>query len=123
MPLYQVAQGHDNSGALANITPQPRCSGVRYARRTYSADGQVYEDGALLSAWEFTAISESEYAALLIAFGLTAAASAAITARTVISNDRTFGIVNATIIRPAEARFREGVLRDIAFDLVDIEEL
>lgn len=124
MPQHMIAQGHNNTGSLAAITPQPYCPGAHYARRTYSADGTVNDDGALLSTFRYAAVSETEYAALLATFGLTTDASAPVTVYTTGPGpNRVFANYNATIVRPADPRYHNGVFLDADFELVGLEAI
>lgn len=122
--LYMVAAGHNNPDGLVVITPQPHCPGAHYARRVYAVNGMVYDDGALLSTFRYSAVSAEEYAALLALFGLTAATSALVTVRTTGPGpSRVFANYNATIVRPADPPYRNGVYHDADFELVGMEPL
>ncbi len=125
MSRYRIAPGHNNIAGLEIMVPQPHCSGAHYARRVYAADGTVHEEGALISAFQYSAIGEDAYQSLLSQLGLTGAtASAQVTVYTTGPGPtRTFAIYNATIIRPDAPHYRNGVYYNADFQLVGLEAI
>ena len=104
MSTYRVADGSDV--ALISLTvldPQPRSEGIKTTRRTFAADGSVYDEGRYVEL-EFSMMpTAAEYLALLTTFGLHNATTNAVT---VYVRDETFAFVrmNGTAVRPQPGR-------------------
>ena len=71
MSDYRVADGHDVVlGSLTVLDPQPKSEGIRPTRRTFAADGTVYDEGRYVEL-EWTAVeTDTQYRAILTFFGL-----------------------------------------------------
>jgi hypothetical protein len=104
MSTYRVADGHDVALVSLNVVdPQPKSEGIKSTRRTFAADGTVYDEGRYVEL-EFSMIpGVSEYQALLDAFGVKSALSNDVT---VYVRDETFAWVrmNGTAVRPEPGR-------------------
>jgi len=114
---YQVADGHDNEAGYSNITHQPRCEGVKYARTVDAPSGDVYEDGAyadlIHSTGEEQGLTAAQFDTLLTEYGLTTVNTNQITI-TLPDLDRTAVNYNATIVRP-RPKWRKGQYHDVVF--------
>lgn len=78
---YQIADGFNNAGSLATITPQPAApDGIRYPELVFYGNGQADFDGALYVDLYWTALTRAQYNTLRTLFGLS---------DTVASNDVT----------------------------------
>ena len=106
MSTYRVATGSDVIlGSLTVLAPQPSGEAViQTTRRTYAADGSVYDAGRYVEL-EWTAFTDgADYITMLALFGLSA--SVADAAVTVYIRDETFVWVrmNGTAVRPEPNR-------------------
>ncbi len=101
---YQQHDGHDVAlVSLTDISPQPRSTGIQTTRRSYSANGDVYEQGDYVELiWDAIG-SAADYLTLLTAFGLNVALTNDIT---LYCRDATFAWVrkNGTAVRPEVGR-------------------
>lgn len=96
---FQIVSGTNNSGSLTDVTPQPRCSGFRYARVQYTGSN-VYRDGQY-QEWDWGYMTRTRWAALLTQIGATSATKrVAVTVRTVSNDYTTFANYNAVAILP-----------------------
>lgn len=104
MTTYKVKTGHDQALVdLADIAPQARSTGIRYTKRTYSADGAVHTAGPYVEL-EFDLVGNAtQYLALLTQFGLHASLNADVT---VYVKDDLFawGRYNGVAVRPETGR-------------------
>ncbi|RLC77932.1 MAG: hypothetical protein DRI61_10650 [Chloroflexi bacterium] len=71
MPNYQVATGHNQTGALADVAPQPASEGAQFPERLAVVGGGLYDDGTqyIDLIWN-EALTEAEALVVLAAFGL-----------------------------------------------------
>lgn len=121
---YKVATGSDVAlGSLVDMSPQPRSTGIQYTRRTYAADGSVYEEGAYVElAWDYFD-DAAAYVALLTQFGLDDSLTNAVTVY--IRNDQWAWVrMNGTAVRPEmgrEVRWDKFFPRDITILVKDLE--
>lgn len=72
MSTYRVsATGHNVAlVSLTVLSPQPRSTGIQATRRTYGADGSVYDEGRyVILEWDFME-NPTDYVALLTLFGV-----------------------------------------------------
>jgi hypothetical protein len=97
--VYAVALGHNETGSLAPLDPQPESVGRVPGRRIYAADGTIYEDMFYMELRWSVIDGETAYQTLLAQLGLSTAASAEITLR---GRDERFlaRVINATVYRP-----------------------
>lgn len=80
MSTYKVATGSSVAlVSLALIVPQPASAGVKAARRTYSADGAIHDEGLHITLEWGVIGTPTILTALLTQFGLNAATSALVT--------------------------------------------
>lgn len=80
MSDYRVKTGHDEDLVdLVRLQPQPTSTGVQVTRRVASGDGTIHDQGLYLELIWPMRESESDYLALLTAFGLHNQATAAVT--------------------------------------------
>lgn len=104
MTTYKVADGSDVAlGSLSDVSPQPKSTGIQPTRRTYSADGSVYDEAKYVEL-QFSAIdSVTTYQSVLSQFGIQSALTNAVT---VYVRDETFAWVrmNGTAVRPEPGR-------------------
>lgn len=98
---YKIADGLNVPLlSLANIVIQPRSSGMKYARRSYSASGVVLDEGPYIEhLYSSLGWNTSRYRTLLTQHGLLAATTNEVT---VYSQDDLFNWVrfNALAVRP-----------------------
>lgn len=100
MSNYRVAVGHDIAlVSLAPINPQPSAGGVKPTERTYGLSGAVFEQGQYgVIEWSMLE-SESQYTAILTAFGLSSSLNADVTVY--IRNEKfAYARYNAVAQRP-----------------------
>lgn len=130
MTTYQYAQGHNQSGSLADVDPQPRSDGIEWAAETH-AFGASYDDGTALFYWVFSAIEHADMVALLTTLGFTLSADAQdktveCTAQTNLGGGEagTFDIVNALCHRP-DLRGKDAgrYYRNVAVKFTDVEAI
>lgn len=104
MSTYKVADGHDVALiSLNEVVPQPKSEGIKATRRTFAADGTVYDEGRYVEL-EFGMVpSVTEYQTLLSAFGVQTALTNDVT---VYVRDETYAWVrcNGTAVRPEPGR-------------------
>jgi hypothetical protein len=121
MSTYRLKDGSNQALLdLIVVGPQPRSQGIQYTRRTHAADGTVYEEGPYV-VWEFTALTDAQYATLLTAFGLSASATTnAVTIYTIDRTTNSWVRKNGTIMLPElgrDARRRDYFMRDVEFTI------
>jgi len=123
MSSYKVADGHDVAlESLNDADPQPRSDGIKATRRTYAADGSVFDEGCYVEL-EFGMVpSVSDYQTLLTQFGVQSALTNEVT---VYVRDETFAWVrmNGTAVRPEpgrDVRWRDYFPRDIVILIKDL---
>lgn len=105
---YQVADNWDNEGALADLSVQPRCEGLRVGRRRIAGDGLIYDDGNLTGELIFDYMTKAQKTAIDSELGLSSVSSNKITITLPYGANRTVGNYNAIVDRPDEtvsARF------------------
>jgi len=70
---YRVKTGHDQALVdLVDVSPQPTSPGIKPTRRTYAADGSVYDEARYVEL-EFSMVpTASDYQTMLAQFGLSA---------------------------------------------------
>lgn len=124
MSVYKVADGHDVAlESLNTVSPQPRSEGIKPSRRSYAADGTVYDEGRYVEL-EFSMVSTvTDYQTLLSAFGVQSALSNDVT---VYVRDETFAWVrmNGTAVRPEpgkDVRWRDMFPRDVTILVRNLE--
>jgi len=116
MSDYRVADGHDVVlGSLSVLDPQPASEGIKPTRRTYGADGTVYDEAKFVELEYSMVESATAYQAILTSFGVNAALTNDVT---VYVRDETFASTrqNGTAIRPEigrDVRWRNYFPRDV----------
>lgn len=123
MSTYRVKDGHDEAlEDLVVISPQPTSPGIQPTRRTFAANGAVYDEGKYVPL-EFNVIeSASAYQSLLSQFGVQSATTNEVT---VYVRDETFAWVrmNGTAVRPEpgrDVRWSKFFPRDITILIKDL---
>lgn len=111
MATYQVADGHDNEAGYANLTTQPACEGVRYAREVFVQSGQVYRTGERYARLKNNVMTASEFTTALTEWGVASAETNDITV-TLPGDDRAMDNWNGTVVRPYP-EFKDGLYRDV----------
>lgn len=102
---YKVSNvGHNIAlGSLVNVVPQPHSNGIESSRRTFGADGSVYDEGKFIEL-EFDVIPNGTlYVALLTLFGVNNNLFADVTVL-IPDERRTFIRYNGTAVRPSPGR-------------------
>lgn len=123
---YQIADGFDQTGSLADVLVQPRCEGIIYPDRIVALDDTEYDDGYGLTKWEYSMLTSDQFNALLAQFGLS---STVLTNDVTIStriDDRTFANYNGKIVLPIngkERKYRRGFWRDVTFRIKQLEAI
>ena len=124
MPTYyKVADGWNVAlESLNNISPQPQAEGIKATRRTYSANGAVYDEGKYIELQFNVMGTATAYQSLLNQFGVQSALTNEVT---VYIRDETFAWVrmNGTAVRPEmgrEARWSKFFPRDITILVKDL---
>lgn len=103
MTIYAVAPGHNNTGGLAPLDPQPSSVGTVPGRRVYDGAGGYYEDMQHVElTWNVLDGSEA-YRNLLIQLGLANDNHQLVTLRIRDDNFLDWEI-NATVHRPEHGR-------------------
>jgi len=120
---YEIVDGHDNSGSLAAVTPQPRSTGIQYpAKRRFSASGAVYVDGSMTTTWIYDVLSRTERNTIYTQFGLSdTTIYNEVTIRT-RGNDDAFAVYNATVVAP-EVERDVAFWEDIEFKFINLESI
>lgn len=121
---YRIADGHNNEPEFADVSPQPRCPGLLYTRRVNSLNRTIYEDG-VYTYWEFTALTDAQYASLLTQFGLSE--STKTNQVTIRTRDNTRQLVNknGTIALPQQgqdASRQMAFYRDVRFYITELSD-
>lgn len=89
--IYQVADGHDNEGGLADINPQPKCEGIQVTRRTRNPD-KTLTDEAPYVEFIFNMVPDvAAYQSILTQFGVISATTNDVTIKV---RDQTFAAAN-----------------------------
>lgn len=85
------------------ISPQPHSTGVQTTRRTFAADGSVYDEGRFIELEFDFSEDPTTYAALLTLFGVVNSLFADVT---IYAPDERLAYVryNGTAVRPQPAR-------------------
>lgn len=124
--MYKVAIGHDVSlESLQTVDPQPRCEGMRCARRSFAADGTVYDEGRYVELLFSMLPDATTYQSVLEQFGVKAATTSAVTVY-VRDETYTWGRYNGIAVRPEpgrEVKWRGQFPRDITILVKDLEAL
>jgi hypothetical protein len=125
---YQIVDGHNNAGTLADVTIQPRCPGISVRVVTDGNGGRVIK-GKGRTQWIYENLTAAQFATLLTEFGLsyTTAPSNQVTIRTTVNHsatalDRSYANYNATISIPPEPNF-EWWWKAVVFEIVALEAL
>lgn len=104
MSTYKVADGHNIASAnLVTVDPQPRSEGIKCTRRSYGADGSVYDEGRYVELLFSMLPDVATYQSVLQQFGVQAALTNQVT---VLVRDEIFAWarVNGTAVRPEPGR-------------------
>lgn len=124
MATYQVADGFDNEAGYADLSPQPRCERIHYARRADTLSHIVYHDGPYADLVHAQGgnqgVTVAEFSALLTAYGVTMTSSNDITV-TLPGSDRAMDNWNGTVSLYS-ARFQNGLWRDVVFRVILVSE-
>lgn len=115
---YQIADGYNNAGGLADISIQPATNGLRAGRRIVAGNGQVIEDGFYTTELVYGYLTATQYTTLLSEFGLSGVVANEVTIRLPQNDGRAFANYNAIIIKPdmpSEARFERSKYLNIRF--------
>jgi len=124
MSTYRVADGHDVAlESLTALDPQPHTEGIKPTRRTYSADGSVYDEGRYVEFLYSMLPDATTYQSVLSAFGVQSARTNDVT---VYVRDETFAWVrmNGTAVRPEpgqDVRWSQYFPRDVTVRVRDLE--
>lgn len=98
---FQAATNHDNADGLTTVTPQPRCVGIQYAERRYSADNSANDHGYARTDWLYDFMTPSQFDTLRTLLGLSdTTPSAEATIRTIKNDHETFANYNVTALDP-----------------------
>lgn len=104
MSTYRVADGWNVAlGSLNVVSPQPTSEGIKPTRRTFSANGEVFDEAKYVELQFNMLGSASSYQAVLNQFGIQSATTNEVT---VYVRDETFAWVrmNGTAVRPEPGR-------------------
>ena len=104
MSTYRVKDGWNEAlEDLVVISPQPTSDGIKPTRRTYAANGAVYDEGLYVELQFNVLNNASAYQSLLNQFGIQSATTNEVT---VYVRDETFAWVrmNGTAVRPEPGR-------------------
>lgn len=124
MSTYRLKDGFDQAlNDLIVVTPQPRSPGILATRTTHAADGAIYREG-LYVPWIYNVLEDSQWTALLTAFGLAydSAHTNDVTIYT-LNNARSFVRLNGTITIPELGREADrdfGFWRNVTFVIKDL---
>ena len=122
---YQIVDGYDNAGTLADVDPQPKSGGLMYPERIAALDGTEFDDGLLYTDWVYTMLTAAQYDSLLTAFGLASAITNEVTVKT-ITDDRTFANYNGMVVKPRmgkDVKYNRGFYHDARFRIKHMEAL
>lgn len=123
MSTYRVADGHDVALESLNVLdPQPRTEGIKTTRRTYSADGSVYDEGRYVEFLYSMLPDATTYQSVLSSFGVQSARTNDVT---VYVRDETFAWtrMNGTAVRPEpgqDVRWSQYFPRDVTIRVRDL---
>lgn len=120
---YSVAPGWDNAAGLTALSVQPKTEGIEEPEVIIAGDAHGYDKGASRLELIYTALSPTQYNALLSETGLDDARSVRITLQARNNDDRTFANYNAVIYRPRAPKYRNPAYRDIVFSVLIVEAL
>lgn len=125
MSTYRVsATGHNIALVSLNVvSPQPHSEGIKPTRRTYGADGSVYDEGRYIELEFNFSEDPTTYVALLTAFGVNNNLTCDVT---VYVPDERYAWVrmNGTARRPEVGRDvtrQNYFIRNITLLIVDLE--
>jgi hypothetical protein len=101
MSTYRAKTAHDVAlGSLTVLDPQPRSEGVKATRRSYAANGAVYDEGLYVElVWDYLA-DATAYQTLLAVFGLSASVAYADVTVYVRNQVYAFTRYNGIAVRP-----------------------
>lgn len=97
---YKVGIGHGLLvGALSTISPQPRSNGVQRTRRSYAADGSIYQESSYVILEWAVLNDDNEYGTLLNLFGLVVGLTSPVT---ILCRNEFFAftLYNGTAVQP-----------------------
>lgn len=123
MSTYRVADNWDVAlESLNDISPQPQSDGIKPTRRTYAANGAVYDEGLYVELQFNVLNNASAYQSLLNQFGIQSATTNEVT---VYVRDATFAWVrmNGLAVRPEmgrDVRWNRFFPRDITILVRDL---
>lgn len=104
MSTYRVKDGWNEALMdLAVVSPQPTSEGIKATRRTFSANGEVFDEGKYVELRFNIVNGATAYQALLNQFGVQSTTTNEVT---VYVRDETFSWVrmNGTAVRPEPGR-------------------
>lgn len=110
---YQVVDGYNNAGTLADMTPQPRCPEIEPGLLRNDGNGVLVEDGYSSCDLIWSALTDDELDTLYTQFGWSdTVPSNEVTIRLKANSDRDFANYNAVADRP-RGRYEDGFWRDM----------
>lgn len=122
---FRVADGHNNPGGLTVVTPQPRCIGIQYPVRRYSAANTAHDHGTGRVEWLYDYMTTEQFAAMRQLLGLDESApSAPATIETIQNDHTTFAVYNVEAHDPRpdeDFKFEGGKYRDVVWRFFIVE--
>lgn len=125
MTSYQVADEHDNAGALANVSMQPKSDGVFYAAEVTGLTGIAHDEGTAWFEWRYSSIEKANLATVLSELGVpvgTKSNQVTVKTRKDPLND-TFQNYNATVLHPDLDGKTGWRLRNVVIKFTDAVEI
>lgn len=126
MSTYQVADGHDQAGSLADVTSQPKSDGVFFTREITGLTGIAYDAGTAWFEWQYSSIMAADLATLLTELGVpvgTKSNEVTVNTRQDPVNN-TFANYNAVVKHPdLDGKPKYGRYRNVVVRFTDATEL
>jgi hypothetical protein len=119
---YQIVDGYNNEATLAAVTVQPLSQGIIAGRFSIAGDGSKVHDGFPSTVWEYTALTDTQFAALNTQFGVSRdTPSNQVTIQTNPHEDAdTWQVFNGIIDYPnvtREGNYRNGFWHDVEYQI------
>lgn len=121
MAEFQIVDGFNNTGTLANVVIVPKSSEIKFEERTTAISGQVKSRGYAHQYWEYK-LSEDEFDAQKTEYGVSEAdPSNEVTVNTRTNKFSVFDTYNAVIV--LDRYERNGAFWNVRYELSFMEAI
>lgn len=121
---YQVADGHNNAGSMADVTPQPATPGaIEYPQIRYPGSGDAVFHGEAYIDLVWTSLERDQYNTLMTQFGLSQTVASNQVTVAIRQDDDTFGNYNGTAIHRKAAKRSMPFWSNLVIRIIKLEAL